>query len=240
VGAATPGHAETFGAITLHDPWIETDEETETLFFRGAASATNRGFIQDRVPQSQVVWRNEVRPSRITEITTSGEGSPRLYSPEGGHTAWGDRVVGVDSISDIMRDISEISRGGEKIPRVIVLDSRISVDDEQLTPFFTFLLQQGIRLDLWSIGRSASPVMCRISRATLGRMYYTKAIQSVRPNEGVEWIVSVPLPPNVVTFGYPSDTTLSLFADIDVVRFADWLPVWPSLIKKVPLDGSSD
>jgi hypothetical protein len=84
---------------------------------------------------------------------------------------------------------------------------------------------------MWAVERPASPLLCQISRLTSGRTYYTRAILDVPMNDSVEWILGVPLPPDVDTFGYPSDTTLSLFSEIDTIRFIDWVPVWPSLIR---------
>jgi hypothetical protein len=232
-GVSNPGHEEALGAIALHDPWIETvDDGAETLMLRGAASSTFHSFIQNRTPVTQVVWKNEVRPSRISKVGGSKDGAPAFYSTVSGYTAQGERIIKAGSITEVMSDIAGNSRKGENIPRVIVLDSRISGTDEQLSLFLGFLLQQGIRLDLWSLDRPASLLLCHISRITLGHTYYTRAVQTIPFNDSIEWILSVPLPPDLATFGYPSDATLSLFSDIDVIRFTDWIPIWPSLIKR--------
>ena len=132
-----------------------------------------------------------------------------------------------------MRDIAEMSRIGGRMPGTIALDSRISGGDDEVERFLTFLLRQGVRLDLWSMRRPASLPMCRVSRITLGRSYYAMDADAPPPSGGAEWTLRVPLPPDVTTFGYPSDTTLSVFAEIDAIRFADWIPVWPSLIKRI-------
>jgi hypothetical protein len=231
-GASKPGRTEAFGAVTLHDPWIEMRDETETLMLRGAATSTFHDFIQDKAPMTQVVWRGEVRPSRIVSVGASYEGAAKFYSPASGRTLNGDIITEAVSVTDVMSDISLSSRSGERVPRVIVLDSRIGGSDGQIELFLAFLLQRGVRLDLWSANRPASPKMCRVSRITLGRTYYTSAIGKVPPNGSVEWVMSVPLPPDVDTFGYPSDITLSLFSEIDVIRFTDWIPIWPSLIER--------
>jgi hypothetical protein len=67
---------------------------------------------------------------------------------------------------------------------------------------------------------------------TLGRTHYARTIKKIPQNDRVVWVLSIPLPPDVTTFGYPSDTTLSLFSDIDMIRFFDWIPIWPSLISR--------
>ncbi|MDR1651998.1 MAG: hypothetical protein LBR87_09445, partial [Synergistaceae bacterium] len=230
---AGPGRSETFGAITLHDPWItKNDDGTEMLILRGAASSVFHGFVRDRAPVTQVVWRGEVRPSAVTGIKTVQEGLPRFYSPNAGPAPDGQGIIQADSIQDVMNDIAEVSRSGAPLPGVIVLDTRISVPEGQETIFLGFLLQQGIRLDLWAARRPASLAMSRVSRITLGRTGWSADAPRVQGNARTEWILSVPLPPDVDTFGYPSDTTLSFMSDIDVIRFADWLPIWPSLIKK--------
>jgi hypothetical protein len=237
IGSVHPGHTETFGAVTLRDPWIETEDDFENLMLRGSVASTYHDFIQDKVPLTQVVWRGEARPSRITSVGAGYGRAIRSYSPSLGYGPRNAEIIRADTISDVMSDIASISRNGEQIPGVIVLDSRISGSDGQFELFFAFLLQQGIRLDLMVLNRPASLLVNRISRLTLGNIYYSDEVERIPPNESVEWILSVPLPPDVVTFGYPSDTTLSLFSDIDVIRFNDWIPIWPSLIERAENEG---
>jgi hypothetical protein len=237
IGSVRPGHSETFGAVTLHDPWIETEDGVEKLMLRGAVTSLYHDFIQDKIPMTQVVWRGEVRPSRITAVSAGYGRTARFYSPAADAGSRNAEIIRAVTISDVMGDIASVSRSGKPIPGVIVLDTRISGSDGQWELFFAFLLQQGARLDLWAPNRPASPLMSRISRLTLGQTYYSLEAGYAPQNESVEWILSVPLPPDTVTFGYPSDTTLSLFSDIDVIRFTDWIPIWPSLMQRAESEG---
>jgi hypothetical protein len=231
-GEARPGRGDVFGALRLHDPWIESSGETDFLMLRGTVSSSFQRFIQDKVPTTQVIWRGEVRPSRITSVGASFEDKARFYAPAERVLPSGERVALAGSISDIMSDIADLSRKGEHIPRVIVADSRISARDDEMESFLAFLLQQGVRLDIWAVAKPASMLMNRISKITSGKIYYTEAINWIPRNDSVEWVLSVPLPPDLTTYGYPSDTTLSLFSDIDMIRFSDWVPIWPSLIER--------
>jgi hypothetical protein len=231
-GRTKPGRSRAFGAVTLHAPWIQAGDGAEILMFRGAAASTFHNFIQGLIPTTQVVWRGETRPSRVVSVGPGLEGATRFYSPTAGRAPNGEAIAEARAIADVMRDIAETSRAGEHIPRVVVLDSRISGTGGQLELFMAFLLQQGVRLDLWASNRPSPPEMCRISRITLGRTYYSPSVKTPPPNDSVEWVLSIPLPPDVAPFGYPSDATLSLMAEIDSIRFADWIPVWPSLIDR--------
>jgi hypothetical protein len=235
-GSMRPGQSETFGAVTLHDPWIETEGGVENLMLRGAVTSIYHDFIQGKIPITQVVWHGEVRPSRITAVGAGYERTARFYSPEEG-VSRNAVIIRAVTISDVMGDIASISRSGEPIPGVIVLDTRISGSDGQWELFFAFLLQQGARLDLWALNRPASPLVSRISKLTLGQTYYSAEAAQAPKNDSVEWILSVPLPPDIATFGYPSDTTLSLFSDIDAIRFTDWIPIWPSLMQRAESEG---
>ena len=231
-GQTQPGRDDVFGALRLHDPWIETSEGTDNLMLRGTVSSPFQNFIQDKVPITRVIWRSEVRPSRITSVGAGFDDKARFYAPAEGTLPNGERVNLAGSVSDVMRDIAGLSRAGEKIPRVIVLDSRISVPDGEAESFLAFLLQQGVRLDIQAVAKPASMLMNRLSKMTSGKTYYTEAINWIPRNESVEWVLSVPLPSDITTYGYPSDTTLSLFSDIDMIRFSDWVPIWPSLIER--------
>ena len=231
-GETRPGRGDVFGALRLHDPWIETSDGADNLMLRGTVSSPFQNFIRDKVPITRVVWRGEVRPSRITSVGAAFDDKTRFYSPAGGALPGGERITRAGSLSDIMRDIAGLSRAGENIPRVIVIDSRISAPDGEIESFLAFLLQQGIRLDIRAVARPASMLMNRLSKMTSGKTYYNEAINRIPRNDSVEWVLSVPLPPDITTYGYPSDTTLSLFSDIDMIRFSDWVPIWPSLIER--------
>jgi len=235
-GSTKPGREMLFGSVAMHHPWIETQDGVDIIMLRCEVSSTFRDFVRLREPSTQVVWRGEVRPSRIVSIGENplreGDATIRYYSPGGGTARNEVRVVSANVIADVMSDIAALSRGGNDIPRVIVLDSKISGSEGQMELFLAFLLRQGTRLDLWHIDRPASLSMYRISKITGGRSYYTSDAGASRPAGNVEWILSLPLPPDITTFGYPSDTTLSLFAEIDVIRFADWMPIWPSLMNR--------
>jgi hypothetical protein len=233
VGGTKPGREEAFGAVSLRDPWIEVDGSSETLMLKGSASSVFNEFIADRQPVTQVVWRGETRPSRLVSVKPADGGPARFYSPSGGVMPSGAPVVVADGIADVMSDIAGLSRSGGQMPGTLVLDSRISGSDEDVERLLTFLLRQGIRLDLWFTRRPATLPMCRVSRTTLGRTYYANDAKALPSRGGAEWTLMVPLPPDVTTFGYPSDTTLSVFAEVDAIRFADWIPVWPSMIKRI-------
>lgn len=227
-----PGQHEALGAMTMHEPWIEENASARTLMVRCAASSVYHQFIQGKIPDTQAIWRNEVRPSRVVEINSSNRGRTSYYSPSSGEAASSGVVTQANTLADVMRHIAESSRGGAEMPKVIVLDTRIFATEDELSLFLAFLLQQGIRLDLWAIARPASSTMHHLSKITLGYCYYSRVLETVQFNDSFEWILSIPLPPDLHTFGYPSEATLSVFATVDVIRFADWMPIWPSLLKR--------
>ena len=234
MGRVKPGREMIFGSVSMHNPWIETNDGVDIIMMKCAVSSAFHDFIRDREPSTQVVWRGEVRPSQVVSIGEDRSriigAAVRFYAPGGGVMPNGTPIIPAEVIADVMSDIADMSRGGHDIPGVIVLDSRISGSGGQIELFLAFLLRQGIRLDLRHISRPASLQLCRVSRITSGRSYFTGDADVPQPVSGVEWILSLPLPPDITTFGYPSDTTLSLFSEIDVIRFADWIPIWPSLM----------
>ncbi len=242
VSRVSPGNEPAFGGIALHGPWIEERDGAERLMLRGAASSFYHDLLQKDLPLTQVVWRNEVRPSRVVAVGADDAGGTRFYSPSADYSGLtGLAITSANAVGDILSDIAARSRAGEAMPRVIVMDTRISGSPADMEMLLAFLLQQGVRLDLWTIGRPPELLLERISRMTLGYRYYSRVPETVPFNESVEWLVAVPLPPDTATFGYPSEATLSFFATLDVIRFADWLPIWPSLIRKTGgTDGATN
>jgi len=234
IGRVRPGRGVAFGSVSMSHPWIETHDGVDFIMMRCAVSSTFNDFVRDREPSTQVVWRGEVRPSRVVSIgegpQRDRDGAVRYYAPGRGVMANGSPIISAEVIADVMGDIAGLSRGGYDLPGVIVLDSRITGSEGQIELFLAFLLRQGIRLDLLHTDRPASLSLCRVSRITGGRSYYTRDIEAPQPARNIEWVLSLPLPPDITTFGYPSDTTLSLFSEIDVIRFTDWIPIWPSLM----------
>jgi hypothetical protein len=231
-GRIAPGGVDALGTIGLRDPWIAESEGTETLMLRGLVSSVYHDFISGKIPNTNVVWRNEVRPSRVIQTATIDGGEARFYATSRPLGSLSPEVTEVDSLNDVMDDIARISMSGGEIPKVLILDTRIAENDDQLSIFLGFLLHQGVRLDLWILNRPPSALMNRISRMTRGYSYFTAEPGVVPLNENIEWILSLPLPNDTSTFGYPSEITLSLFSNIDVVSFTDWLPIWPSLMER--------
>jgi hypothetical protein len=235
-GSITPGDNDAFGMADLRDPWIAEGEEGETLMLRGIASSIYHDFIQGKIPDTNVIWRNEVRPSRVTRTAAAGGGGIKFYAASRPQGASSLEVAEVGSLNGVMEDIARISRSGGEIPKVLVLDTSIAEDRGQMDTLLGFLLHQGIRLDLWVLNRPPSAPMSQISKMTRGYSYFTAEPGVVPLNENIEWILSVPLPNDTSTFGYPSEITLSLFSNIDMVSFTDWLPIWPSLMERRRVD----
>ncbi len=227
-----PGNQETIGAMALYAPWVEDGPDAEMLMIRVVASSFFQDFIQNKIPDTQAIWRNELRPSRVFDIAPTNGGAIRFYSLSPGDARTDAKVTQASTLADVMADLARASRFGDEIPKVLVLDTRIAASDDELSLFLAFLMQQGIRLDLWCIARPASPLLTHLSKITLGNTYYARTLDIVRSNNSYEWVLSIPLPPDTHTFGYPSESTLSIYATIDVIRFMDWVPIWPSLLKK--------
>jgi hypothetical protein len=234
MSGVTPRGEEAFGALILRSPWIgnKKAEGVENLTFRGEISSVFQSFLQDRAPDTQVVWRGETRPMRVTLASAQDAGPVFYYSPAPSESIVNGVVRQAASLSDVMADIAAVSRNGGALPGVIVLDTRIASEGEEADAFFAFLLQQGARLDLWALRRPASPALARMSQTTLGHAYYTSTLAGVPLTQKSEWIMTLPLPPDTTTYGYPSDATLSVFATVDVIHFTDWMPVWPSVISR--------
>jgi hypothetical protein len=230
----TPRGREAFGALTLRSPWIDykKEEGVENLIFRGEISSVFQSFLQDREPDTQAVWRGDTRPMRVTLASASDAGPVFYYSPAPSESFVNGIVRRAASLSDVMADIASVSRNGGALPGVIVLDTRLSGEGTEAETFFAFLLQQGVRLDLWALKRPSPPALARMSQTTLGHSYYTPTLNGVPLSQKAEWIMTIPLPPDTATYGYPSDATLSVFATVDVIHFTDWMPVWPSVISR--------
>lgn len=229
VAQMNPGHRSTIGAMSMMAPWLEERLDSEALMVRATASSIFQSFIQGKMPELQAIWRGEQRPARVIEIQTPSSISVRSYSPV---LVRGMSTVKASSLKDVMADIESVSRSGQSLPKVLVLDTRIPIEESDQAELLAFLMQQGIRLDLWATVRPPTALAQRLSTITLGQIYYGDIVTAIPPNRNCEWILTIPLPPDTYTFGYPSESTLSIYADIDVIRFIDWLPVWPSLLKK--------
>lgn len=231
-GSVIPGHEVHSGAMSIYSPWLEDRLESENLFLRAVASSFYQSFTRGVEPSTLAIWRNEVRSSFILDVSPTNKASSRFYLLSRLPRVPMSRSKIVSTMTDVMNDLAELSRTDEEFPKVIVLDSRISATDAEIAELMAFLMHQGIRLDIIAVKRPASASMTKVSRTTLGTTYFSEDISSVPPNSSDEWVICIPLPPETFTFGYPSESTLSLFADIDVIKFTDWLPIWPSLLKK--------
>lgn len=226
-----PGKTPHTGTVNFGNLSVEGKKGSETLVMVGTVGSIFHDFVAEQIPVSQVVWRDEVRPAPMTEEIRKDDQLPWYYVAENGNHGLSGAVV-VPGLNEMMKNIEARARRKEKLPRVLVLDSRVDATQAQLVAFLPFLLQQGIRLDLMEMGRPASIMLKRLSRLTRGVSFYTWPTTGVLPNDTLNWVVRIPLPPEPVTFGFPSDATLSFFADVHSIQFRDWLPIWPTLLKR--------
>ena len=226
-----PGKTPHTGTVNFGNLSIEGKKGSETLVMIGAVGSIFHDFVAQQVPISQVVWRGEVRPAPVTEEERKDTQLPWYYVAANGSNGLSGAFV-VQGFGDVMKNIETRARRREKLPRVLVIDSRVDATEAQLVTFLPFLLHQGIRLDLMEIGRPASMMLKRLSRLTRGFSFYAWPTTGVLRNDTLNWVVRIPLPPEPVTYGYPSDATLSFFADVHSIQFRDWLPIWPTLLKR--------
>lgn len=228
--AVYPPRTASVGTMALREPWIEGESGEETLFLKGRASSMYTDFVLENIPSSEAVWRDEVRPSSLTAANGAVPGAKFVYSPS--PDAPFEDVRQAADYFGIWDDLAAYSRTGAEMPQVIVLDTRVEIPEGKLPLFMSFLHHQGIRLDLWALARPASMALTAVSRSTMGYTYFSD-LRTIPDNEGAMWQFSVSLPPRTVTFGYPSDATLSIFAATDAIRFNDWIPIWPAIIKRI-------
>ncbi|MDR0616546.1 MAG: hypothetical protein LBG29_07030 [Synergistaceae bacterium] len=242
-GVMYPKTSGAFGALDLFDPWIEEsggegEPNTQNLVLRASMSSVFQSYIQGRTPDIQVVWRGESRPSSAKTVSAQRSGEVFYYSLDPAGSIVNDEVRRAFTVLDVLMDLAASSRSGTPLPEVLVLDTRISGSNQEQELLFCLAFQNGIRLDLWALHRPAAALMAHVSQATLGFTYYSPALGSVSSGNATELILNVPLPPDVTTYGYPSDATLSVFSAIDIINFFDWIPIWPSMLKRVPQGGA--
>jgi hypothetical protein len=235
-GGIRPITGEAFGALNLHSPWIDESGQdgVPKLVLRASAASTFQRFIERRTPDTQVIWKGETRPSSVSTVSAASTGTVLCYSPNPADNIMNAGFKRAVSISDVIGDIAAASRSGSPLPKALLLDTRLSVTNEEAEALFALALQNGIRVDLWALKRPASMLMARVSQAALGQTYYSSRLDNAPLGDGAEWLISVPLPPDYSTFGYPSDSTLSVVGTVDVIQFSDWIPIWPSMLKRAP------
>jgi tetratricopeptide (TPR) repeat protein len=235
-GGIRPAAGEAFGALNLHSPWIDESGQdgVPRLILRASAASVFQRFINGRTPDTQAVWRGETRPSSVSTVSAESSGTIFYYSPNPSDNIVNAGVRPAVTITDVIDDIAAASRSGEPLPKALILDTRLSGTNGEMEALFALALQNGMRVDLWALKRPPSVLLARVSQAALGQTYYSPALDNVPLGGGAEWLLSVPLPPDYTTYGYPSDATLSVLGTVDVINFADWIPIWPSMLRRAP------
>jgi hypothetical protein len=146
------GLAGAFGALSLYGPWIDESEGdgVRKLMLRASASSIFQRFIEGKVPDVQVVWRGESRPSIVKTVSAEKSGAVFYYSPSPADNIVNEDVRRAFTIQEVLADIAAASRSGAPLPDALVLDTRISGTDADLEALFALTLQNGRRLDLWA------------------------------------------------------------------------------------------
>ncbi len=226
MGTFAPTQAVHVGTLNLFSPKIVSADGTETLSLRGRSGSR---YTMDRVVSSRgiagsAVWRQELLACAVEQAAVSASEHALAAGPD-------EELLRAVDMDSLWRTLARYSSSGKPLPSVLALDSRISATAGQLAELFAFAMNQCLRIDVFQNSSPASFEMLRLAGFSGGNVYNAPVPKGIPFYGSVEWEIAIPLPREPIPYGYPSDATLSVFIDMQNIRFRDWLPIWPSLVR---------
>ncbi|GHS93101.1 hypothetical protein AGMMS50276_02610 [Synergistales bacterium] len=140
------------------------------------------------------------------------------------------RSVRADGGIDIQISLPSVWMAKDNALTNILIDSSISFEPDELDALTFFCLNNGIELDIW--GRVVPTVeMIRSSALTGGKVIWSLANKPdlTPPNTSVR--VSIPLPVDLSSSGYPNRSMLTIYLDVGMLHTRNWIPLWPDILE---------
>ncbi|GHS88554.1 hypothetical protein AGMMS49957_10270 [Synergistales bacterium] len=246
VGAANIWKAETLpdvelssGFLSLSQPRIERvrteNAESENLLIEAAVSSpfiTYSGIAKKVV---HAIWNERT----ITSNAIWNPGGKANKAPvflifqrpaQAGAVTPEIRSVRAEGGVDIQISLPSVWMAKDNALTNIVIDSSISFEPDDLDALTFFCLNNGLELDIW--GRAVPTVeMIRSSALTGGKVVWSLANKPdlTPPDSSVR--VSIPLPPELSSSGYPNRSMLTLYLDVGMLHTRNWIPLWPDILE---------
>ena len=229
VGDLGPDQKAQVGFLSLDNLRIEKRMGMEWLRMEATPGSPFPEGVARANPQVHSVWQNDLLTSTLKTLTLSRNAEGILaLSPEPvqGGMEWGR----ASRLSALWASLERRSRNGKPLPPVLLLDSRLRVEESDCLRLLGFALLRGIRVDLLCRERPAPLLLDRVRRLTGGVLCVDDPAEGLPPVRHARWEISLPLPARDVPFGTPSEALLSVFGDALTYQFRDCVPLWPNLV----------
>ncbi|GHV45897.1 hypothetical protein FACS1894204_06350 [Synergistales bacterium] len=246
VGAANIWKAETLpdielssGFLSLSHPRLERvrreNAESENLVLDAAVSSPFISYSEiankvvhaiwnERTIVSSAVWNPGGRANKTPVfLIFQRPAQTGTVTPE-------VRSVTAEGGIDIQISLPSVWMAKDNTLTNILIDSSISFEPDELDALTFFCLNNGIELDVW--GRVVPTIeMIRSSALTGGKVIWSLVNKPDLTPPASSVRVSVPLPVDLSSSGYPNRSMLTLYLDIGMLHTRNWIPLWPDILE---------
>jgi hypothetical protein len=246
VGGANVWKAETLpdvelssGFLSLFQPRLEhvrlENAESENLLLEAAVSSPFISYSGIANKIVNAIWNERTITSKAIWNPDGETGKTPVFlvfhrQAQAGAVTPEIRGVRADGGVDIQISLPSVWTAKNNTLTNIIIDSSISFEPDELDALTFFCLNNGLELDIW--GRVVPTVeMVRSSALTGGKVVWSLANKPdiTPPNSSVR--VSIPLPPDLSSSGYPSRSMLTLYLDVGMLHTRNWIPLWPDILE---------
>ena len=218
--------------LSTATPSVTWEEDRESFLLDAILMSPFRTYFRTAPIIAHVVWNNRAIPSfahwsernirqpdvvLLSRPTPVGTINPAINS------------VAVENGTDIRIVLPHIWTLRRNSLTNLIIDSTVSMTQEDLNMLALFCLNNGVRLDVWA--RSVPSVeMVRAAALTGGKTIFSLSSQPNLPLPHSEMQVRIPLPQELSSSGFPSRSMLSLFLNVGFTQARNWIPLWPDMI----------
>ncbi|GHV34185.1 hypothetical protein FACS1894187_04230 [Synergistales bacterium] len=246
VGAANIWKAEALpdvelssGFLSLFQPRVERvrleNSESENLLLDAAVSSPFISYSEIAQKVVHAIWNEKTIISRATWNPDGRTDKAPVFlifqrPAQAGTVTPEIRSVNADGGIDIQINLPSVWMAKDNALTNILIDSSISFEPDELDALTFFCLNNGLELDIW--GRTVPTVeMIRSSALTGGKVIWSLANKPdlTPPNSSVR--VTIPLPLDLSSSGYPNRSMLTLYLDVGMLHTRNWIPLWPDILE---------
>ncbi|MDR1376685.1 MAG: hypothetical protein LBJ22_04165 [Synergistaceae bacterium] len=222
------------GFLSVAQPRVTREEGKESFLLEARLMSPFVTYSKRAGSVVHTVWNNRTIPSFAAWQATSDEKKPEILvfyrpAPVGTVHPSLDAMV-VENGTDIQIALPSIWSAQRRTLTNIVVDSSVIFSEDELNTLTLFCLNNGVELDFWA--RSIPTVeMVRAAALSGGKVLFSLVNTPDLTPPHSKMQISVPLPQELSSSGYPSRSMLTVYLDIGLMHTRDWVPLWPDMLE---------
>lgn len=213
--------------LSLETPSVSRIDQKEHFSMSARISGPFQSYMKRNRTVVTAVWNDRLLPGTFTPAKEESRREPLIFLGENSSDIPGSLKAPTGKILlSILQEEWKKQKGriGD-----IIIPSSTAISFKEMEILAGFALSNGLRVFFLPDSFSTLPQL-RTTCLTGGRVLLSVQEGLEDPGGSSQGTISIPLPADETSSGFPSRSTLSVYFDHGLMSAKDWIPFWPDLL----------